>query len=178
MTDRSGWEGILDRDERILWQGRPDGRVVLSALHIPLALFGTAFAGFALFWMIMAAFSGGLFWMFGLIHFSIGVALVVGPPFFSAYRRQRTWYTLTDRRAFVATDLPISGRKFKSYPIDVDTRLDFVDGDPSSVHFAEAIRRGKNRTYRVPIGFERIENGREVYKLIRKVQSGEAGDHS
>lgn len=175
MTDQTGWDGILDEDERILWQGRPDGQLVLSALHLPLVLFGTAFAGFALFWMIMAAFAGGFFWMFGLIHFFVGAGLVVGPPLFSAFRRQRTWYTLTDRRAFIATDLPLTGRKFKSYPIDEDTRLDFVDGDPSSVHFAEAVRRGKNRTYRVPVGFERIEGGREVYRLIRKVQAGETG---
>ncbi|MGI9395166.1 MAG: aspartate carbamoyltransferase catalytic subunit [Boseongicola sp.] len=176
MKDQSGWEGILDQNEKILWQGRPDSRLVLSALHLPLVLFGMAFAGFALFWMIIAAFSGGFFWMFGLIHFSVGAGLVVGPPLFSAYRRKQTWYTLTDRRAFIATDLPVTGRKFKSYPIDEDTRLDFVDGDPSSVHFAEAVRRGKNRTYRVPVGFERIENGREVYRLIRKVQSGKASD--
>ena len=176
MTDRSGWEGILDADERILWQGRPDGRIALSARHIPLVLFGTAFAGFALFWMIMAGFAGGFFWMFGLIHFSVGAGLVVGPPLFSAYRRQRTWYTLTDRRAFIASDLPVTGRKFKFYLIEEDTRLDFVDGDPSSVHFAEAVRRGRNSAYRVPVGFERIENGREVYSLIRKVQSGDTGD--
>ena len=176
MTDRSGWDGILDDGERILWQGRPDGHIVLTALHIPLVLFGTAFAGFALFWMIMAAFAGGFFWMFGLIHFLVGVGLVVGPPIFSAFRRRRTWYTLTDRRAFIATDLPVSGRKFRSYPIDEDTRLDFVDDDPSSVHFAEAVRRGRNSTYRVPVGFERIENGRSVYSLIRRVRSGEAGD--
>ncbi len=173
MTDRAGWEGILDADERILWQGRPDWRIVLKALHIPLVLFGTAFAGFALFWMIMAAFAGGFFWMFGLIHFFVGIGVMIGPPLFSAYRRQHTWYTLTDQRAFVATNLPVTGRKFKSYPIEEDTRLDFVEGDLSSVHFAEAVRRGKNSTYLVPVGFERIENGREVYQLIRKVQSGE-----
>ncbi|MGI9395639.1 MAG: aspartate carbamoyltransferase catalytic subunit [Boseongicola sp.] len=176
MNDQSGWEGILDEDERILWQGRPDGHIALIASHYPLMAFGTIFAGFALFWMIMAGLSGGYFWMFGLIHFLIGAALVVGPPLFSAFRRRRTWYTLTDRRAFIATDLPLTGRNFKSYPIDEDARLDFVDGDPSSVHFAEAVRRGKNRTYRIPVGFERIEDGREVYRLIRKVQSGEAGD--
>ncbi len=100
---------------------------------------------------------------------------MIGPPLFSAYRRQRTWYTLTDRRAFIATDLAVSGRRFKSYPIDEDTRLDFVEGDPSSVHFAEAVRRGRNSTYRIPVGFERIENGREVYRLIRKVQAGDTG---
>jgi hypothetical protein len=176
VTDQLGWKGILDKDERILWQGRPDGRIVLSAVYIPLVLFGAAFAGFALFWMIMAAFSGGFMWMFGLIHFSVGVGIIVGPPLFSAHRRRHTWYTLTDSRAFIATHLPVTGRKFKSYPIEENTRLDFIDGDPSSVHFAEAVRRGKNSTYRIPVGFERIEDGREVYRLIRKVQSGEVGE--
>ena len=174
MTAATGWEGILDTGETILWQGRPDGAVKWKIVHIFTFLFGLAFAGFALFWMIMAAQAGGGFWMFGLIHFSVGISIAVGPPFWNAWRRRHTWYTLSDRRAFIATDLPLRGRRLKSYPITDDTVLDFDRGDPATIYFDHEMRRTKNGSRRVDIGFERIEDGAEVYALFRKIQKGAA----
>ena len=178
MSANGAWDGILDDGEEILWQGRPDPTLVLKPRQIGLALFGMVFAGFALFWMIMASLAGGFMWIFGLIHFSVGVALIVGPQYYSAYRRRNTWYTLTDRRAFIATELAVVGKKLQSYPIDNDTRLDFIDENPATIHFAETTRRTKNGSYRVPVGFERIEEGRKVYRLIRDIQSGEIADEN
>ena len=60
--------------------------------------------------------------------------------------------------------------------IDEDTVLDYDAAEPATIHFAHEMRRGKNRSYRVDIGFERIEDGREVYGLIRSVQTGRAKD--
>lgn len=171
MSPRSAWDGILDDGEEILWQGQPDPSFDLKPRQFGLALFGIMFAGFALFWMIMAARSGGSMWAFGLIHFFVGVALAIGPQLFSAYRRRNTWYTLTDRRAFIATEFAVAGKKLKSFPINQDTRLDFIDETPATIHFAETIQRSKNGSYRVPVGFERIEDGREVYRLVRDIQS-------
>jgi len=170
MSAPAGWQGILDEDEAILWQGRPDGAVKWKVGNIFTFLFGLAFAGFALFWMVMASQAGGFFWMFGLLHFGVGFAISVGPPYWNAWRRRHTWYTLSDRRAFIATDLPVLGRKLKSYPIDGDTVLAYDSDDPATIHFAHEMRRGKNGSYRVEIGFERIEDGAEVYRMFREVQ--------
>ena len=166
-----GWDGILDPGERILWQGRPDSVVTWTPANIAASVFGLFFSGFAVFWMAMASRAGGSFWMFGLIHFLAGFAVGLGPPVWSAWRRRHTWYTLTDRRAFIATDVPMQGRKLKSYPIDAGTTLDFTGGPRASIHFAHDYRRGKNGSYRVPIGFERIADGDKVYQLFREVQS-------
>lgn len=167
-----GWAGILDEDETVLWQGRPDGAVKWKIAHIFSFIFGLFFAGFALFWMVMASKAGGAFWMFGLIHFSVGIGVSIGPPFWSAWRRRHTWYTLTDRRAFIATDVPLRGRKLKSYPINEDTVLDYDGDSPATIHFAHEMRRSKNGSRRHDIGFERIEDGSEVYRMMRKVQRG------
>ena len=56
-----GGRGLLDPGERILWQGRPDGRLHFELGKLPQALFGLAFVGFALFWMVMVAQAGGVF---------------------------------------------------------------------------------------------------------------------
>ncbi|MGR3492221.1 MAG: aspartate carbamoyltransferase catalytic subunit, partial [Shimia sp.] len=84
--------------------------------------------------------------------------------------RRHTWYTLTTRRAFIATDKPIVGRKLSSYPLAPDTKIDFIDGPPDTIHFAEKTHRGDNGTTVTPIGFERIDGGREVLRLMRGVQ--------
>ena len=172
MSD--GWEGILDPGEEILWQGRPDGGFHLRGRDIFTLLFGLFFAGFALVWMIAAAAAGGGFWAFGLIHFTVGLVVMGGPTLWSMILRRNTWYTLTDRRAIIATDAPLAGRRLKSYPIVAQTQVEFIDARHDSIHFAETIKRGKNGTYRVPIGFEYIEEGPRVLGLIRGIQQAHA----
>jgi hypothetical protein len=175
MSAAPGWEGILDDGEKILWQGRPDGGFYFKPGNIATFVFGLFFAGFALFWMVMAASAGGGFWMFGLIHFAVGIGLSFGAIFWGTLRRNRTWYTLSDRRAFIATDLPFKGKELRSYPIERDTVLDYRQGRFSTIFFTDEVRRGnKGRRYTVPIGFERISEGEKVYRLMRDVQKGAA----
>jgi len=170
MTARDPWEGILDEDEKIIWQGRPDGKVTLGIAHFAGAAFGLLFAGFALVWMMLASMSGGFFWMFGLLHFAVGLGIAGGALFGPAFRRRHTWYTLTDQRAFVATDLPFMGRKLNSYPITSKTRLTYQDNDPATITFHTEFRTTKNGSRRIEIGFERIADGAKVYRLMRDTQ--------
>ena len=169
--ENPGWDDILDKGEEILWQGRPDTGMHFRPRDIPIMIFGLIFAGFALFWMIGVAQVGGAFWAFGLLHFSLGMGLLLSPLLWGPFRRARTWYTLTNRRAFIATDLPLLGKKLKSYPITDDTILEFTAGDLSSLHFSKELRRGdKGRTYLVPVGFEYIRDGNRVYRMMRDIQ--------
>jgi len=171
MSVPTGWEGILDPGERIIWQGRPDGAVTLTPQNIMLLVFGLFFAGFALFWMTGAAGAGGFFWMFGLLHFSVGLGLAVSALFGGAYLRRHSWYTLTTRRALIARDLPFLGKKLKSWLIAADAPLELIQGPPDTVNFAQKTKHSKNSTYLVPVGFERIEDGREVYRMICDIQT-------
>jgi hypothetical protein len=170
----AGWEGILDPNETILWQGRPDGSFELAPSMIFTGLFGLAFASFALFWMIGASMAGGIFWMFGLIHFSVGIGLVLGTIFGPSFVRRRSWYTLTDRRAFIARTLPMKGRSIKSYPITPNTMIEFKDGTLPSTFFASEIKRSGKGTKVVETGFERIEDARALLQMIRTIQKDPA----
>lgn len=173
-TITDGWQGLLDPGERILWQGRPDPGFALSPGAVFIIPFALVFTGFSVFWMGMAAQAGGYFWTFGLIFFGVGIGMLVNAVVGPTFTRRRTWYSLSDRRAFVATDLPIVGRRMKSYPIKAESKLEFRDGALSSLYFAEETRRGNRRSYTVPIGFERIPDGRAVYRLYRDIQQGQA----
>lgn len=169
----AGWEGILEPGERVLWQGQPDGRMVFRPAHIFPFLFGLVFSGFALFWMVMAYAAGAGFWMFGLIHFFAGFGVMLGGPVGGAWKRRRSFYTLTSRRAFIASTSYFGQKSLKSYPITRATVLDFEeDGDFATLTFHrenwrdnDGDRRSKN------IGFERIQEGRKVLALMRQVQS-------
>lgn len=169
-----GWEGILDKGEKILWQGRPDGGFHLHFAHIFFALFGAAFAGFALFWMVLAYDENDYFWTFGLIHFTIGLIVMLAGPLGGPYLRRHTWYTLTNRRGFVATDLPLAGRKLKSYPIRPDTPVIFEEGELATVLFATERQFTKNGVSTRSVGFHRIRDGRHVLSLIRQIQNPRA----
>ncbi|MGR3503149.1 aspartate carbamoyltransferase catalytic subunit [Pseudaestuariivita sp.] len=168
------WDSILDNGERILWQGRPDGRFSVPVQNWFMVVFGLFFTGFALFWMILASGAGGTFWMFGLLHFSVGFGIIFFSVTWPTFVRRRTWYTLSDRRAFLATDLPLSGKRLKSYPISSDTALELGGDTPGSVYFAHRTKRTKNGTRSVPVGFERIPDAADVMRLMRDVQRGAA----
>lgn len=171
-----GWKGILASGETILWQGRPDGRFVVTPTDLLSGAFGFFFAGFALFWMMMASQAGGFFWMFGLLHFAIGIGVMVGGPVRSMFVRRRSWYTLTNRRAIIASVLPLVGRRLESYRITSATPLTLVEhGAVSSVIFSEkrGWSWGRNAHRTTPIGFERIAEGRDVLGLMQQLQKEE-----
>ena len=175
-TTPARWEDILDPGEVILWQGRPDGLFHLDATSIIMGLFGAAFAGFALFWMVMASAAGGWFWMFGLIHFSVGIAIMAYGPIGRPFMRRHTWYTLTNRRALIATDLPVLGKRLHSYVITSDTPISMIETDLATINFATKQVRTKRGIRTDDIGFERIADGRKVMSLMRKVQTGAIHD--
>ncbi len=185
-----GWEGILEPGERILWQGAPDPRPRLTPGNLITALFGLVFAGFAVFWML-AALGAGAGWgaLFGLPHLAIGAGLAWWAVWGRVFRLRRSFYTLTDRRAFIATRWPLLGRRLEIWPIEPGAPITYVppeDGRPGSVFFAtrtvvrshhDPDERGpwlRRSIERRPVGFEDIPDAEKVLGLIRRIQEGAA----
>ncbi len=171
---KKGWQPYLDPDERILWEGRPDGRFHISGSSLAETAFGLFFAGFSVFWMFIASQSGGVFWTFGLLFLFTGIGLTFNALFGNTLVRFYSNYTLTNKRAIIATQLPIRGRQFTSYPIKPDTIVDFDQGPLSSIYFHQRVRRVNDSDRVEKVGFERISDGEHVYKLMREIQRGAA----
>ncbi len=168
MADLSGWQGILDDGETILWQGRPASRIDWLEGDWRNMLLGGFMMAFALFWMFQAAKSGTFMWVFGMLFLIIGARTALSETVFPAYIRSRSWYTLTNRRAIVATDVPVRGRRLASFPITAATPVVLAPGDPGSIYFgplALSERKGD--------GFLMIPEADKVMRIIRKIQSGE-----
>lgn len=168
------WAPFLDADETILWQGRPETGLRLKPKALTTSAFGVFFLGFALFWTYMAGSAGGsgIFPMFGLPFIAIGLWLVLGTHVYDMYRRARTHYTLTSKRAFIATN--VLSRKLDYYIVLPTTPVSFHPDPPASIYFAKEERQNGDGVTLEDVGFERIDDGAHVYELIRGIQKDAA----
>ncbi len=172
-TRTNSWDGILAEGEKILWQGQPNQKISAKPGQIFESLFGVFYGGFALFWMTMASsIGGGMFWMFGLPFLAVGCYMVFGKYLWQSYQRGHTWYTLSDRTAYIAMDSPLGGRTLKSYSITSGTALEFKPGRLSSIYFGEETYRVNGRSRLAKVGFENLPDGREVYDMMLKIRKG------
>lgn len=91
----------------------------------------------------------------------VGIGLILDHLRRSIERRAQ-YYTLTNRRAFIG-EAACFTRNLASYSLTADIPLMLVPGPPDSVYFALQVRAGEMER----VGFQRLEDGREVYGLIR-----------
>jgi hypothetical protein len=163
---RFDWAGIIDSDEDVLWQGRPDPGLYFRLKDFFSVVGGFFFAGCAVLWMIL-----GGFLMIGLLLFGIGIAAMVGDPIHSCFKRQRSWYALTTRRAMIARETLLYGKLIESYSITAATPISIEEkGELTSIHFASRTVHYDGVRNLLPIGFEYIRDGRTVLALMRQIQ--------
>lgn len=103
----------LLKDESILWKGQPEANILFSASDIFLVPFSLLGGGFAIFWessvLFMKDKSGQgvsiFFALFGIPFVLIGLYFIFGRFFYKKWKKQRTWYAVTDKRVLIATNL-------------------------------------------------------------------------
>ncbi|CUH75063.1 hypothetical protein [Tropicibacter naphthalenivorans] len=178
-----GWDDLLDPGERILWQGRPERGFSLRPFRPIQMLFGAGMMGFALLWMAMASWiTAGidqngpfaLFPYFGLIFLFAGAWNAGLSLIWAHVLRQRSVYSLSTQRAFIATSVPLMGRRLKSWPIDQGSVLELDDSQPGHVWFAKSYVDTKHGSQTRRVGFERLAEPRKVYGLMRQIKRGAA----
>lgn len=172
MNAGDPWESLLDPGERIIWQGQPSARVQLEFDSVFSVLFMMVWGGIPLF-MVVSAPETLLLGVPGLF-LGIAVYFFVGQHLWAAYQPSRTFYSLANTRAFIASR-GLRGRKLDSYPITPETTLQLDEGRKNAVCFGTSKGRQmfSNDTEK-PVGFERLDNPRAVYQLLRTVQRGDA----
>lgn len=184
---RAGWEEFLGDDEQILWQGAPDAGVVWWDILSAKSITGVFSIVFAVAWLnvtsAMVAPQGfgqtslvapmsPLFQLVGVGLVLMGLHQIVGRVIWDAYVRRHSWYTLTDRAAFIAS-APLGRRRLKRLPLQ-DTRPVLDDDMPGTVWLGEDITPAvRTRTagrraeeLRKPLGFRRIAEARRVHRLV------------
>ncbi|MGM9631899.1 MAG: hypothetical protein ACI3XL_02260 [Eubacteriales bacterium] len=82
-------------DEYVVWRGRPSKkRAPEDFVMMPFGLF---FAGFAIFWTIMAfTLTGSLVGLFGLLFIAVGLYVMFG----ARITRRKTFYVITNHKIY------------------------------------------------------------------------------
>lgn len=171
MTKFDEWAGILDKDETILWQGRPHTALSLNVTDLYTVATGIGVFAFSVYVVSSKLGEDKLFWFAGHLFLALGVGMILKGVFWRSFVSQYSWYTLTNRSAYIATHLPIFNKSLKSYPITEHSQLELIDGPLPSVNFAIETKRSVDGDYRKIIGFERIPDAKDVYRLMRDIQT-------
>jgi hypothetical protein len=168
-VDHPEWQGLIDPDETILWQGAPDHAFHWKTDQPKGILMGLVFMGFSIFWMSGVFLAGGYFWMFGLILFATGAFNAFGIHFYDTWQRRKTFYTLTSKRAFIATR-GLRGKSLNSYLINASNRIKFEQGVKSSIFFAQETKNTGNGFKTVDVGFRYLDDAQTVMTHMRQIQ--------
>ncbi|KPQ14864.1 MAG: hypothetical protein HLUCCA09_03180 [Rhodobacteraceae bacterium HLUCCA09] len=164
-----GWEGLLDPGERIIWRGQPSPRFRFSLLTVFFIVWAAIFGGVPLSLVLSGADDGG--GAFLLLFVLVAAAVLGGHLAWPRLRSRAMFYTLTDRRAFIATDF-FGIRSLKSYPITEATPLELRDGRGGGVIFERRQTRSrKGGTMVQEIGFLGLDDPREPFLLMRRIQA-------
>ena len=162
------WDGILEEGETILWQGRPDRLFAMNSDEFTMMAFGLAFSAFAIVFMGIGTASGSWFWLFGTVHFSVGIAVTIYAICRNTVARCYSYYTLTSRRAIIGLSYPWAKprlRKIRITPsrkISTDHEHTVVFGPP-----------GRSKRHPFPTRapqFTRIDDAGKVFHLMQQIQ--------
>lgn len=170
----SGWEDIFEPGEVLLWQGRPDPSFAWQKRHILPAALGISVACLGLIWIFYTPLGNGYTIILGIILLLLAAFLAIAPPVMAMMVRKATWYSLSNKRGFIAMHREQVGRKLSAYVIEPDFDIKFDGREPSTIMFAIETRQPGNAAYIAKISFDRIAEGQKVYDMMRSIQGGKA----
>jgi hypothetical protein len=165
--------------ERLLWAGRPQRGIQLRWADLYLLPFSLVWGGFAIVWNVIAWTSGApvFFALIGLPFLVVGLYLIAGRFIHEALVRSSLLYAVTSHRVIVLRNR--FGRSLRSAELGYLPMLNLdehsggrgtlrFDSDPVRDVFG---RSGWGRWVTAAgrsLSFERIEQPRLVYDLIRR----------
>ncbi|MFD2172695.1 hypothetical protein [Rhodobacter lacus] len=163
----AGWDGILQPGEQILWRGQPIRRIRWGKL-VAGVVFALGFCGIGGALSLAAAREGSLFWLVGLVLCLLGIAALVVTLLDERMRRNDTFFTLSDRAAYIARRHWAKGRVLESWPIRAGMEIALQGGDKAGdvIFASRTTGRGKEAEIE-PVGFFDIIGAPEVFALLK-----------
>lgn len=94
------YRSYLTAGEAVLWQGRPGKGHLITAQDVFLIPFSLLWCGFAVFWEfgVIAAGAPLIMKLWGIPFVCVGLYMVFGRFFWTAWQRKRTAYVITNRK--------------------------------------------------------------------------------
>jgi hypothetical protein len=174
---------LLSPDEKILWSAQPRPYVFMLR-GIPNIAYGVTWSVLGAFWYHgsggigkYSAFEG--WWkltpLFSIPFILAGFSFFLYPIRLGA-RARRTWYVITNQRAFIAElfkDKPPQLRIFTPKNLAA-LELRSRAGGLTDLILSERYRQNSHLQPRLEHGFFGVENGQHVAELIRKIPPAES----
>jgi hypothetical protein len=172
--------------ETVYWSGQPKTSVVFHKEDIGMIPFSLMWGGFAVFWLFAASGTAGfshhapeksfewVSWIWGSAFVLIGQYMIWGRFVYAYWKKQRTYYALTTKRALIVIDgfrdRTASSAYFETTPIiEKSVRHDGIGsicfGGPVSGEW----KMGRNRTPRLPT-FDDIDSADSVYQTAARLR--------
>jgi len=173
-------------DETIQWTGRPNPAVVFHREDLYVIPFSLMWGGFAIFWLLTASGIWDVwtqrpnhnFGLFGIIWGTpfviMGQYMIWGRFVYQRWKKLRTYYALTNRRALIVGQ-GWRGRTSSSAYFDGLAMVDkYVRADGiGSISFGGPVRgewtSGRNNPPRPPT-FDDVDNADSVYQIVVRLQ--------
>jgi hypothetical protein len=170
VEEQGLWRAYLQKDERLIWTGRPAGGLRLrrsDRLVVPASLLVGLVAVLSLRASPLSERDGtGL--LFGLSTIAFALWLLVGRHLYDALQRGFMRYALTDRRALILRRLLF--QRLESWPIGPFMPIDYRPGALWHIYFAKFYTDvGETRTL-TRVGFEFIPDGEHVKAMVERIQ--------
>jgi hypothetical protein len=162
------WDGILEDGEHILWQGRPNTGFAMAGNDMLPMIFGLIFSGFAMLWIALTAIGDSMFWVFGLLHFAVGISLTIYAISRDTVARMYSYYTLTTSRAIIGLSYPWTKNSIRRFRITPRTKV--VLDPEHTVTFGPS---GRSKRHPIPTRapqFSRIDDAEKVFHLMQQIQ--------
>jgi hypothetical protein len=108
------------------------------------------------------------FRLWGVPFVLVGIYMLAGRFFYDAYRRARTWYGISDRRAIIVSQVWSINEKSINPGAVEQIEVDRQANGIGSIYFGKRppLFRSRRSTAPDPPAFELIENVEQVYGLL------------
>ncbi|GGA70068.1 hypothetical protein GCM10011507_22070 [Edaphobacter acidisoli] len=194
-------------DESILWTGRPLTRIVFHKSDWYAIPFSLLWGGFAIFWEYGVATDpqqgdqsvltpshthfhfDNFMLLFGIPFVLAGLYIIFGRFFYTAWKKGRTFYAVTNKRVLVLNTAPNRKLVDAFFPALTSVSLATRSDGAGTVEFAPEtdsmswFGRGRRNNIQMDIDLGRlvfydVDNVRDVYQLIQaqRARYSSAGD--
>jgi hypothetical protein len=147
-TSADPFAGRVMRDEKVVWRGRPQQGLMLTARDGLLIPFSLVWGGFSIFWeasVLRAPNAPVVMVLFGVPFVLIGLFLIFGRFLVDAWIRNGVFYALTDRRVLILRLRPSTS--FQSVNLNrlPEATLNEASNGRGSIRFGPAVQLWNSR---------------------------------
>ena len=162
-------KSLLVPGENILWKGKPEKGGIFTKQDIYLIPFSIFWCGFAVSWFVNASGSEFFFTLGGIPCLLVGIYLLIGRFFVTAYVRKNTVYVITNKKIIRKNGKKLDMLDVSNLP---PMYTEIYKNGCGTISFGSEIRINKRgKSYEEPLLIlDNIANAAQIQNLIANIK--------